>query len=131
MHWILHKTKEPFDPNLDKFGFVYVITNTKTNKIYIGCKQYFIGKGKRKRKSNWAAYTGSSVTLNEDIEKIGKKNFLFEVIAEFKNKRSLRYYECYYQMKYNVLAPDKKGVRNFYNNYVQGKFFAPVEAHDE
>jgi len=131
MHWTLHKTKKPFDPDLSKFGFVYVITNTKTKKIYIGCKQYFTGKGKRKRKNAWEKYTGSSVTLNEDIKKIGKKHFLFEVIAEFKNKRSLRYYECYYQMKYNVLAPDKNGVRNFYNNYVQGKFFAPVEPYDE
>ena len=34
-------------------------------------------------------------------------------------------------MKYNVLAPDKNGVRNYYNNYVQGKFFAPVEPYDE
>ena len=29
-HWVSYDTEEPFVPNLDKFGFVYLITNTKT-----------------------------------------------------------------------------------------------------
>ena len=35
---------------------------------------------------------GSSKPLTEDIKKIGKKHFKFEIIAEFGNKRSLKYY---------------------------------------
>ena len=27
-HWVSYDTDEPFVPNLDKFGFVYLITNT-------------------------------------------------------------------------------------------------------
>ena len=95
MHWE-YSTK----PNLTKFGFVYGITNIKTKQAYIGCKQYFnYKKGKKKAESNWKSYMGSSKHLLEDIEKLGKDTFKFVIIAEFKNKRSLRYYECYYQMK--------------------------------
>ena len=76
---------------------------------------------------------GSSKALLQDIKKIGKKHFKFEIIAEFKNKRSLRYYECYYQMKYNVLASVLEGTDEpaFYNNYVGGKFYRPVEEYNE
>ena len=54
------------------------------------------------------------------------------MIAEFKNKRSLRYYECYYQMKYNVLAAVLEGTDEpaFYNNYVGGKWYRPVESYE-
>ena len=49
-HWVWYKSGKPFIPNEDKFGFVYIITNTKTTKAYVGCKQYYIGKTKKKSK---------------------------------------------------------------------------------
>ena len=80
MHW--RYKRKVFVPDIDnKFGFVYVITNKKTKKAYIGCKQYFIGRKKRRRSSRWETYTGSSTSLNEDIKKIGKKNFTFTIIV--------------------------------------------------
>ena len=129
-HWVRYDTGEPFVPNLDKFGFVYLITNTKTTKAYVGCKQYF-SMGKKKRKHKWEIYTGSSKYLNEDIKKIGKEHFTFEVIAEYKNKRSLRYYEAYYQMRWDVLTAVIEGSDEpaFYNSYVGGKFYRPVESY--
>ena len=130
MHWTVWQEDKPFVPNLDKFGFVYIITNTKTTKAYVGCKQYF-SMGKKKKKHKWEIYTGSSKYLNEDIEKIGKKHFTFEVIAEYKNKRSLRYYEAYYQMKWDVLTATMKDSDEpaFYNSYVGGKFYRPIESY--
>jgi len=127
MHWKKWGTHRKFVPNLDKFGFVYIITHKKRGKAYIGCKQYFLGKSKAN--SKWEIYMGSSKSLLEDINKIGKKHFKFEVIAEYKNKRSLRYYECYFQMKYNVLATTLEGTDEpaFYNSYVGGKWYRPVE----
>jgi hypothetical protein len=76
---------------------------------------------------------GSSVHLLEDIKKLGKKNFTFKIISEFKNKRSLKYYECYYQMKYNVLTSTLEGTdeQAFYNNWVGGKFYRPVQEHND
>jgi hypothetical protein len=38
-HWLNFKTGKPFVPDLEQFGFVYIITNLKTEKKYIGCKQ--------------------------------------------------------------------------------------------
>ena len=75
---------------------------------------------------------GSSKLLLDDIKKLGKRNFKFEIIAEFKIKRSLKYYELYYQMKYNVLASVLEGTDEpaFYNNYVGGKFYRPVQEYD-
>jgi len=129
-HWVCYKSGKFFIPNEDKFGFVYVITNTKNKKAYVGCKQYY-STGKKKIKHKWETYTGSSKYLNEDIEKIGKKYFLFEVIAEYKNKRSLRYYEAYYQIKWNVLTAKIEGSDEpaFYNSYVGGKFYRPIESY--
>tara|TARA_R110000803_G_scaffold7486_1_gene24105 strand:+ start:87 stop:1319 length:1233 start_codon:yes stop_codon:yes gene_type:complete len=130
-HWLSFKTNIPFVPNLKKFGFVYLITNTQTKKAYVGCKQYYVGRTKKQHK--WGSYTGSSKYLNEDIKQIGKKHFKFEVIAEYKNKRSLRYYEAYYQIKWHVLTAVIPGSDNpaFYNSYVGGKWYRPVESFEE
>ena len=130
MHW-----KYKHKPNIqNSFGFVYIITNKKTKKAYIGCKQYWnYKKGKQFKESNWKIYMGSSVHLLEDIKKLGKKNFTFKIISEFENKRSLKYYECYYQIKYNVLTSTLEGTNEqaFYNNWVGGKFFRPVQKHND
>jgi len=130
-HWVWYKSGKPFVPDENKFGFVYIITNTKTTKAYVGCKQYYIGKSKKK--SKWQTYIGSSKYLKEDIKKIGKKHFIFEVIAEYKNKRSLRYYEMHYQVKWNVLTSTIEGSDEpaYYNSYVGGKFYRPIESYDD
>jgi len=131
-HWVCYQSNKPFVPNKDKFGFVYIITNIKNNKGYVGCKQYY-SMTKKKTKHKWEMYTGSSKYLNKDIEKIGKEHFKFEVIAEYKNKRSLRYYELYYQVKWNVLMATLEGSdeRAYYNAYVGGKFFPPIEMYQD
>ena len=74
-HWLQFETDEPFVPNLKKFGFVYLIINTKNGKAYVGCKQYYIGKSKKE--SKWESYMSSSKYVKEDIKKIGKKHFRF------------------------------------------------------
>ena len=132
-HWLVYKKDEEFVPNLDKFGFVYLITNLHSGKGYIGCKQYKLYTKLKERESDWKTYTGSSKWLNEDIKKIGKEHFKFEIIAEYKNKRSLRYYELYYQMKFNVLSSTIEGTDEpaYYNSRVGGKFYRPVESYQD
>ena len=132
-HWLVYKKDEEFVPNLDKFGFVYLITNLHSGKGYIGCKQYKLYTKLKERESDWKTYTGSSKWLNEDIKKIGKKHFKFEIIAEYKNRRSLRYYELYYQMKFNVLSSTIEGTdeQAYYNSRVGGKFYRPVESYED
>jgi len=132
-HWLKFGSDKTFHADTYKFGFVYIITNLQTTKAYIGCKQYMIKAKFGEKESNWRVYTGSSKWLNEDIEKLGKKHFKFEIIAEYKNRRSLRYYELYYQMKYNVLASTLEGTDEpaYYNSRVGGKFYRPVESYED
>ena len=132
-HWLAYKKDEEFVHNLDKFGFVYLITNLQSGKGYIGCKQYKLYTKLKERESDWKTYTGSSKWLNEDIQNIGKEHFKFEIIAEYKNKRSLRYYELYYQMKFNVLSSTIEGTDEpaYYNSRVGGKFYRPVESYED
>jgi len=125
MHWEYKK-----NPDIkSNFGFVYRITHKKTKKAYIGCKQYFVRRKGKKVESNWKTYTGSSKHLKEEIKRLGKKQFRFQIVGEYKNKRSLRYYECYYQMIYHVLTSTLEGTDEpaYYNNYVGGKFYRPVQ----
>jgi len=126
MHWEYEKKND-----IHKyFGFVYCITNKKTKKAYIGCKQYWsFRKGKKKTESNWKVYAGSSRHLKEDINKHGKDNFRFEILGQFKNKRSLKYYECYHQVTRHVLTATLEGTDEpaYYNNWVGGKFYRPVQ----
>ena len=126
MHWTYKR--KVFKPDLNRFGFVYKIINKKTKKAYIGHKQYFLTVKKKQKPSNWEMYTGSSVHLNDDIKKHGKKNFKFQIIGEYENKRSLKYYECFYQMKYKVLTAIIEGTDEpaYYNNYVGGSFYRPI-----
>ena len=132
-HWLTYGKEEEFIPNLDKFGFVYLITNLKNGKGYVGCKQYLMYTRLKERESNWKTYMGSSKWLLKDIEEVGKEHFKFEIIAEYKNKRSLRYYELYYQMKFNVLSSTFKGTDEpaYYNSRVGGKFYRPVESYQD
>jgi hypothetical protein len=132
-HWLIYRKEEEFIPNLDKFGFVYLITNLKNGKGYIGCKQYLMYRKLKERESNWKTYMGSSKWLLKDIEEMGKEHFKFEIIAEYKNKRSLHYYELFYQMKFNVLSSTLEGTDEpaYYNSRVGGKFFRPVESYQD
>lgn len=88
----------------DGIGFIYIITNLLTNRKYIG-KKLLINKKKRKPlkgrvnarrykvESDWKTYTGSSPNLNEDVEKLGKDKFLFEILSFQPSKLLLAYWE--------------------------------------
>ena len=135
MHWTFRddKTRVP-DPE-KYFGFVYIITNKKNHRKYIGCKQYWqMRHRKRYKPSNWKVYTSSSKELCADIEKIGKRNFKFEIIQEYETKRGLHYYEQYYQMKYHVLTAVLEGTdqKEYYNKNVGGiRFYCPLETYED
>tara|TARA_R100001594_G_scaffold110437_2_gene145170 strand:+ start:145 stop:1023 length:879 start_codon:yes stop_codon:yes gene_type:complete len=135
MHWTFRddKTRVP-DPE-KYFGFVYIITNKKNHRKYIGCKQYWqMRHRKRYKPSNWKVYISSSKELCTDIEKIGKRNFKFEIIQEYETKRGLHYYEQYYQMKYHVLTAVLEGTdqKEYYNKNVGGiRFYCPLETYED
>lgn len=110
------------DVPTDAYGFVYCITNLKDGRAYIGKKLlWFKGhkrvKGRKRRilkESDWRTYNGSSLELQTDIEKLGEKNFKFEILRFCKSKGECSYYEAKFQLEQDVLLHPEK----FYNSYV-------------
>jgi len=129
-HW-LYKEKILEEVPENYFGFVYLITNLKTDKKYIGRKYFGTTrrvkvKGKKRRRvirkdSNWREYTGSSKILNSDIKKLGKENFRFEILILGETKGQVNYLEENIHHRFHVSVKDC-----FYNDCIGPRRFAKV-----
>lgn len=121
---------EIFTPEMvnDWFGFVYIITNTKTGKKYIGRKYFYSTLKKRKagrknrvivrKQSNWQDYWGSSQNLSKDVEEYGKQNFKREILSLHESRADVNYYEINKQMQLNVLDSD-----DYYNDNIMNRYY--------
>jgi hypothetical protein len=115
----------------DAIGFVYLITNVATGKMYVGKKlakfaktSYKVVKlknGTKKRKkirskinSDWQQYYGSSINLTEDINRLGADNFRREILYYCKSKSECSYIEAREQFSRRVLESD-----DYYNGHIQ------------
>jgi hypothetical protein len=105
-------------------GFVYCITNNKTNKKYIGKKLAQFKKtrpplkGKKLKRrsvveSDWRDYWGSSDRLNADVESLGVENFTREILYLCKSKAEMSYLEAREQFERRVLESD-----DYYNGII-------------
>jgi len=128
---------DPVHPE-DWFGFVYVIKNKVTGRIYIGKKVFWnnlkkkltkteiqeqTGPGRKPthkiitKESNWMMYWGSNKELLQDVKELGVENFERRILKLCKSKKELTYYELHYQCKEEVL------IRDSYNDNILGKFY--------
>jgi hypothetical protein len=115
----------------DIIGFVYLITNVTTGKMYVGKKLAKFAKttykvvklknGNKKRKkirtkidSDWQQYYGSSPNLTEDVNKLGNGNFKREILYYCKSKSECSYIEAREQFSRRVLESD-----DYYNGHIQ------------
>ena len=124
--WILNS--EPFNPSVDEIkhleGFVYLITNTQTNKKYIGQKHFWTRRKNKKtgrretKESDWRHYYGSSDSLNEDIKTSNKESFIREIIHLCAYAKQMTFWEQKEQWDRNVLMSEE-----YYNTNIGGKFF--------
>ncbi len=138
-HWVGVKP----DPG-KYFGFVYIIRNLRNGREYIGKKQYWAVKPRSPKsrvtdrsslkwkpqhwkESNWKTYTSSSKELNEDIKKIGKRFFEFEIVGQYSSKGSLHYGEVEWQVKFDTLTEllDGTDKRRYYNKQIAAVKFIP------
>ena len=122
-HWV-----GEVDP--DKYyGFVYLITNTVSGRKYIGRKFYHTyKKRKRVRESNWRVYAGSCKPLKEDMQRLGKDKFTFEIICNYKTRGGVVSGEVHFQTDNDVLSPELLpcGERLYYNGHIGSvKFVTP------
>lgn len=107
----------PFKEPKDYVAFVYCIHNLSNNRFYIGKKQFWSRRNKKKVESDWKGYTGSCIELNEDISKgavIEKK-----ILHLCKNKGAASYLELKEQVDRNVLLDDQ-----YYNRFIGCKIHA-------
>jgi hypothetical protein len=127
--WLFENT-EVLELPEDCIGFVYLITNLKTNRKYIGKKLAKFSKtslktvtlknGTKKKKkvrskidSDWKDYYGSSNELTKDIELLGKENFKREILYICNSKAECSYIEAREQFVNKVLESD-----DYYNNNI-------------
>lgn len=113
----------------DNFGFVYLISCTKTNRKYWGRKYFWSyrtpsGKKKKvKQESDWKKYYGSCPELKEDIKKYGKELFSREIISLHKTKGECNYEETKQLFLNNVLRESlDDGTPAYYNSNILGRY---------
>ncbi len=123
--WLFNGKEFTSDNIEDSYGFVYLITNTQSGRLYIGRKYFFSirkVKGKKRRQrfeSNWKNYWGSSIHLLEDIKNLGKEQFKREILSIHKTKGDVNYTEVKQLFRCNVLETDL-----YYNDNISARWFS-------
>jgi hypothetical protein len=123
MSW-LYKGKQVKEISDVYEGFVYLITNLKDNRKYVGkklakfktTKPPLKGKKNKRRghkESDWREYWGSSDRLNEDVKNLGQKNFTREILYFCKSRGEMSYLEAREQFERRVLETDE-----YYNGII-------------
>ena len=114
----------------DCVGFVYLITNVISGRMYIGKKLAKFAKtsyktvklknGTKKKKkirskidSDWLTYYGSSPELAKDIAELGAENFTREILFYCKSKAECSYIEAREQFSRKVLES-----KDYYNGQI-------------
>jgi hypothetical protein len=130
MQWI-YKNKPVEQLPEDCVGFVYIITNTVSGRMYVGkklarfkttrYKMHTQKNGKKVRKkirgavaSDWQEYYGSSDQLNRDVESLGRDQFRREILYYCKSKAECNYVEAREQFSRRVLESDQ-----YYNGHIR------------
>lgn len=125
-HWT-YKGQSDFQVPLGAFGFVYKISKIdplpNEKAFYIGRKYLSASKTSSKRilnksgvkvtkkkksrvESDWRLYTGSCIPLNDQIAKLGKESFIFEILAFAFTKGQCNFLEVAAQIKSDVMIDD-------------------------
>lgn len=120
----LYKGKEITESDIEGYtNFVYLITNTKTGRKYIGKKTFHFKKTKKVKgklrkqrslkESDWGSYYSSSNTLRMDVDTLGKEHFKREILHLCKNKGTANYLEMKEQILHGALESDQ-----YYNDQI-------------
>jgi hypothetical protein len=141
MTWLFENNELETLPE-DCVGFVYLITNRLSGRMYVGKKLAKFSKttyrmvklknGKKKRKkikgkidSDWKTYYGSSPELQRDVADLDAENFTREILYFCKSKAECSYVEAREQFSRKVLESDQyyNGIINcrIHGSHILGK----------
>jgi hypothetical protein len=118
---------KPFTSEMieDNLGFVYIVTDKRNGKDYIGKKSLMSKrrlpalKGKKRKRikiveTDWKSYCGSSEEVKLLVEEYGIDLFHREIVRLCKTKGQLNYYEAKLQFETDcLLKPDE-----YYNAFI-------------
>jgi hypothetical protein len=130
MQWI-YKNEPVIQLPEDCVGFVYIITNSISGRMYVGkklarfkttrYKMHTQKNGKKIRKkirgavaSDWQEYHGSSDQLNRDVESLGRDKFQREILYYCRSKAECNYIEAREQFARRVLESNQ-----YYNGHIR------------
>jgi len=130
MQWI-YKNEPVEQLPEDCVGFVYIITNSISGRMYVGkklarfkttrYKMHTQKNGKKVRKkirgavaSDWQEYYGSSDQLNRDVELLGRDQFRREILYYCRSKAECNYIEAREQFARKVLESNQ-----YYNGHIR------------
>ena len=130
MQWI-YKNEPVEQLPEDCVGFVYIITNIISGRMYVGkklarfkttrYKMHTQKNGKKVRKkirgavaSDWQGYYGSSDQLTRDVESLGRDQFRREILYYCRSKAECNYIEAREQFARRVLESEQ-----YYNGHIR------------
>lgn len=119
------KEFESEDIKKDYFSFIYLITDNKNNKKYIGQKMFFTKKPVTKNKitkkvkveSDWKTYFSSSETIKQLVKEEGTQDLKREIIYICFSKGQANYLETKLQIELGCL----ENANIWYNGIVNCK----------
>jgi hypothetical protein len=122
--WLYNNIEFTEDMVGDWFGYIYEITNLIDGRKYVGKKLFTRAgtkqiKGKKKKvrlSSGWANYWSSSRELQEDVKKLGEKNFSRKILYLCKTRS-----ECSYRETKEIFIRDALLTTEYYNSWVSCK----------
>ena len=128
MSWIYRGREFTRDDVEGWIGFVYSITCISTQRKYIGKKKFVSQrsrpplKGKKRRRrdtvdSDWEEYFGSSEELLADVARLGRDDFVREILHLCRSRGEMTYLEMKEQVVRDVLLKPEE----YYNSYVGGR----------
>ena len=121
MNWLYHNKEFTGDEIGEYFGMVYLITNVRTGRKYVG-KKFFTkaarrqvkGKSKKVRvASDWEKYFGSNKVIQEEVKTLGEDVFKREILHLCKSRS-----ECAYWETWEIFTRDALRTDDYYNDWV-------------
>lgn len=119
--WIYHNKEFLSEEIGEYFGMVYLITNIKTGRKYVG-KKFFTKasrrqiKGKKKKirvVSDWEQYYGSNKVIQEEVKTLGEGVFKREILHLCKSRS-----ECSYWETWEIFVREALRSHDYYNDWV-------------